>query len=211
MHQASVATRKTPLWLGAVFLISGASALAYQVAWQRSLFAIYGINIESVTVVVMAFLLGLGIGNTVGGAFSRKPSRPVLLYFGLIEIGIGAYGFFSLQLFAYIGSLTLHMSEVATALITFLLVLFPTLLMGATLPLLVAHLVRRTQNVGSSVGLLYFVNTAGSAVASVATVVLLLRHLGQSGTIMLAAACNGAVGLFVIFQYLGSTRSGAAQ
>jgi predicted membrane-bound spermidine synthase len=46
-----------------VFFFSGFPALVYQLIWQRSLFAIYGINIESVTVIVAAFMLGLGLSS----------------------------------------------------------------------------------------------------------------------------------------------------
>ena len=45
--------------LFALFAGSGFAALVYQVVWQRSLFAIYGIHVEAVTVVVTAFMLGL--------------------------------------------------------------------------------------------------------------------------------------------------------
>lgn len=182
-------------WLLIVFLASGFAALLYQVVWQRSLFTIFGINIESVTVVVTAFMLGLGIGSLVGGLVSKNPKRPALFMFGVVELCIGAFGLISLPLFHAVGSLTLGMSGFATALVTFLLVLIPTMLMGGTLPLLVAHSVRRSGNVGRSVGQLYFVNTLGSAVASVVSVMVMMGPLGQANTVRVAAAINVAVGL----------------
>jgi len=182
-------------WLLVVFLASGFAALLYQVVWQRSLFTIFGINIESVTVVVTAFMLGLGIGSLVGGLVSKNPKRPSLLMFGVVELCIGAFGLISLPLFHAVGSLTLGMSGFATALVTFLLVLVPTMLMGGTLPLLVAHSVRRSGNVGRSVGQLYFVNTLGSAVASVVSVMVMMGPLGQANTVRAAAAINVCVGL----------------
>src|ERR1700704_2786353 len=54
-------------WLYLLFFVSGFPALIYQIVWQRALFAIYGVNIESVTVVVSAFMLGLGLGSLAGG------------------------------------------------------------------------------------------------------------------------------------------------
>jgi spermidine synthase len=175
-------------WL--VFFVSGFAALLYQVVWQRSLFAIFGINIESVTVVVTAFMLGLGLGSLAGGAISARPNRPALLVFAAIEGGIGLFGLVSLWLFRVVGEATLGAPALVTAIITFLLVLVPTMLMGSTLPVLVAHMVRRWTNVGSSVGALYFVNTLGSALASFVSVLWLLGHLGQHGTVDVAAACN---------------------
>src|SRR4030095_1878555 len=170
-----------------IFLFSGFAALLYQIVWQRALYAIYGINIESVTVVVTAFMLGLGLGSLAGGAVSKSPKRPVLLLFAFVEMGIGAYGAISLPLFHAVGALTLHMSALATALVTFSLVLLPTLLMGATLPLLVAHLVRQSGKVGKSVGMLYFVNTLGSAAASILAVMSIMGPFGQQGTVRIAA------------------------
>lgn len=177
-----------------LFFLSGFSALLYQIVWQRSLFTIYGINIESVTVVVTAFMLGLGLGSLAGGAISKDAKRPVLLYFAAAEIGIGLFGFSSLALFHKVGALTLTLSPVATAVITFLLVLVPTVLMGGTLPLLVAYLVRRSGNVGRSVGTLYFVNTLGAAAASFLSVAIILGKLGLAGSVTLAAIVNCAVG-----------------
>jgi predicted membrane-bound spermidine synthase len=177
-----------------VFLVSGFAALLYQIVWQRSLFAIYGINVEAVTVVVTAFMVGLGVGSLVGGAVSRDPRRPALALFGLVELAIGAFGLVSLPLLGWVGARTLQLSFAATALVTFLVVLVPTLLMGSTLPLLTAHLVRRSHNVGRSLGRLYCVNTLGSSLAALAAVMFLMGALGQRGVVTLAAALNLLVG-----------------
>ena len=45
-----------------LFFLSGFPALIYQIVWQRALFTIFGVNVESVMVVVSAFMLGLGLG-----------------------------------------------------------------------------------------------------------------------------------------------------
>jgi spermidine synthase len=180
--------------LSVVFLLSGFAALLYQIVWQRSLFAIYGINVEAVTVVVTAFMAGLGIGSLAGGVVSKDPRRPALLLFGGVEIAIGVFGLFSLPLFRWVGARTLQLSFGGTAVVTFLVVLLPTLLMGSTLPLLTAHLVRRSGNVGRSLGWLYCVNTLGSAFASLAAVLVLMGALGQRGVVLVAAALNMTVG-----------------
>jgi predicted membrane-bound spermidine synthase len=60
-----------------VFFGSGIPALLYQIAWQRSLFVIFGTSIESVTAVVAAFLFGLGFGSLAGAIVSaRWPNWP---------------------------------------------------------------------------------------------------------------------------------------
>src|SRR5580693_10096639 len=67
------------LLLSALFLCSGMPALIYQVVWQRVLFSIYGVNAESVAVVVSAFMLGLGLGSLLGGwASVRFPERVIV-------------------------------------------------------------------------------------------------------------------------------------
>lgn len=182
----------------AVFLVSGFAALIYQVVWQRSLFAIYGVNIESVTVVVTAFMVGLGLGSFAGGMLSENPDRRLLVWFGGIELSIGAFGLLSLQLFHLVGAWTAGAGGAETFALTFALVLLPTALMGSTLPLLVAHTVKQSGNVGRSVGMLYFTNTLGSALAAFATAMLLLGKLGQAGTVAFAAALNVLVGAAVL-------------
>lgn len=183
------------LWIYAVFLLSGFAALLYQIVWQRALYAIYGINIEAVTMIVTAFMLGLGLGSLAGGVVSKDPKKPVLLYFAIVEAGIGVFGVVSLNIFHAVGHVTLGIGTLATFFVTFFLVLFPTMLMGSTLPLLVAHLVRENKNVGKSVGTLYFVNTLGSAFASAASVLFILGHAGELGSTRIAALLNVTVSL----------------
>src|SRR5690348_11634780 len=120
------------LWIYVLFFLSGFPALIYQIVWQRSLFTIYGVNIESVTIVVSAFMLGLGIGSLAGGAVSRLPRLPTLAVFGAVELSIGAFGLASLHIFHLAGTATARSSLFVTGLVTFMLVLLPTTLMGGT-------------------------------------------------------------------------------
>jgi MFS family permease len=186
------------LGLYALLFISGFPALLYQVVWQRALFTIYGVNIESVTMVVSAFMLGLGLGSLGGGWLSERRGVPLLAVFGIAELGIGLFGAFSLASFHYVAQYTAGTSALGTGAITFVLLLVPTALMGSTLPILTEHLVRISGNVGRSVGSLYFVNTLGSATACFCAVVFLMDRFGESGSVMVAAAINGMVGLTVL-------------
>lgn len=181
-------------WIFCLFFISGFPALIYQIVWERALFAIYGVNVESVAVVVTGFMLGLGLGSIVGGRISRSPRISLLACFGMAELGTGAFGIFSLRLFHQVAHYTAGASLLGTAILSFVLLLVPTMLMGSTLPLLVAHAVGRSRNVGRSVGLLYFVNTFGSALACFVAAELTMHLLGQSGSVALGSAINTAVG-----------------
>jgi spermidine synthase len=194
-----------PLWMLVAFCASGFAALIYQIVWQRVLFAAFGVNVEAVTVVVTAFLAGLGCGSLLGGWLANAGSPALLRGFGILEIFIGAFGLISLPFFRWIGDVTLMLDPVTRGAVTALIVMLPTTLMGATLPLLVGYLVRSTGNVGRAVGMLYFVNTAGSALAAFAAVILILRFLGESRSTFLAAAVNLGIGTFV-FLY-GTARS----
>jgi spermidine synthase len=188
-----------------LFFLSGFPALLYQIVWQRALFTLYGVNIESVTMIVTVFMLGLGLGSLAGGRLSSHPKINPLLSFGLIESSIGLFGIFSLSIFHRVGELTAGGSAIATGAIAFGLLLIPTFLMGSTLPLLTEHAVRSTGNVGESVGLLYSVNTFGSGVACFAAAYFLMRILGESGTVTVAFIFNLTVGATAVL--LGSRKN----
>ena len=182
------------LLLSALFLCSGMPALIYQIVWQRALFAIYGVNAESVAVVVSAFMLGLGLGSLAGGWLSARFPRHGILIFGLAELGIAAFGLASLHIFGWAAAYTAGGNLFSVIVFSFALLLIPTILMGATLPILVEHLVRRSGRVGASVSRLYFVNTLGSALACYLCAMYLLRVWGQSGSVSVAACLNTLVG-----------------
>ena len=182
-------------WIYYLFFLSGFPALIYQIVWERALFALYGVNVESVTVVVSGFLLGLGLGSLLGGYLSRIPEIPLLTLFGAAELSTAIYGAFSLPLFHRVGLYTAGISLFGTTLLSFALLLIPTMLMGSTLPILVAYSVRRSRNVGASLGLLYFVNTLGSATACFLAAAIMMLLLGQSGSVAVAATINAMVGI----------------
>lgn len=197
-NPSAAGTAGVAWWLYAVFFLSGTAALIYQIAWQRALFAVYGLDILSVTVVVTAFMLGLGLGSLLGGALSKIWPRAAIPLFAVSELGIGAFGFFSVSLFQKVAASTGGLGHLATGVVAFFLVVIPTTLMGATLPLLVAHATNRSGNVGRSVGNLYFVNTLGAAFGAYLTVRVLLGLLGLSATVQATAGLNASLGLFVL-------------
>jgi hypothetical protein len=184
-------------YLSFLFLISGLAALIYQIVWQRVLYAAFGVNIESITIIVSLFMFGLGIGSLVGGILASRFPRQSPALFLLCELGIGTFGLVSLPLIHAVARLTLHGSLFTITLTIFALLAIPTMLMGATLPILVTHLNRRYQSVGRSVGLLYFINTLGSAAACFLTADVLFYFFGQQASVLVAAGCNLLVGLLV--------------
>ncbi len=194
------------VWIYLTFFLAGFPALIYQLVWQRSLFTFFGTNIESVTVVVTAFMLGLGIGSLLGGRISKYAKISPLLAFAFMEFGIAAFGIFSISLFDYVGAATAGSSAFTVFFIAFLLVLVPTLLMGATLPILTAYLVNKVSNVGRSVGVLYFVNTLGSASACFLAAIWLFASFGMSGVVNIAVILNIVVGTGALLLWLVNSR-----
>jgi len=177
-----------------LFLVSGTAALIYQVCWQRLLYESVGVDIDSVTIIVSTFMLGLGLGALVGGEIAdRYPQRSVEL-FALIEIATAVFGTCSPWLIHAISAATVDRSVTTIAIANFTLLLIPTILMGATLPVLVTHVVRQYRNIGVSVGVLYCANTLGAALGAVLTGFVALYYIGLTATIYSAAALNTAIG-----------------
>ena len=173
-----------------LFFVSGIAALIYQVCWQRLLFQAFGVDMESVTIIVSTFMLGLGVGALAGGQLSDRFPQRALAMFALFELAIALFGICSPSLIRAVGALAVRAPLPVIAAVNFLLLLIPTTLMGATLPILVAHVVRLYRNIGVSIGLLYFANTLGAALGAAVTGMLVLFYLGLSATIYLAAALN---------------------
>src|SRR5206468_3739963 len=169
---------------------------------QRALFSLYGINIQSVTIVVSAFMLGLGLGSLAGGVLSQSKRFSPVALFAVAELGTAIYGLGSLSIFHFVARWTIAKPVWITGIISFVLVVVPTMLMGSTLPLLIEHLVRGSRNVGGSVGALYFVNTLGSGAACIVVVRPLFSHFGQTGAVRCAALINVlvAVGALIFYQ-----------
>jgi hypothetical protein len=86
---------------------------------------------------------------------------------------------------------------VVTVLALCALLALPTILMGATLPILVEYVTRRIRHVGGAVGLLYFANTLGSAAACFLTTGVLFLLGGLQAAVAFAAFANLTVAALV--------------
>lgn len=137
--------------LAAIFFISGFSALIYQICWQRLLFTGFGIDLTSITVIVSVFMAGLGIGAFFGGRIADKFNSNIIIIFCLVELGIGVFGFFSSFLIHTVQNLFIHANLGLLAVVTFILLIFPTFLMGMTLPLLTSFFNHFIENIGKSI------------------------------------------------------------
>ena len=71
----------------ALFFLSGAASLVYQVAWVRMLVPTLGMSVWAVSTVLTAFMAGLALGAAGFGRLVDRTGRGLRLY-GWLEIGI---------------------------------------------------------------------------------------------------------------------------
>lgn len=176
--------------LSILFFISGGAGLIYQVAWQRVLYTAFGSDIESVSIIVAAFMSGLGLGALTGGKLADLLPKHTLPLFCLCELGIGCYGFLSYLLMKTAGDVFISFSLFVIAAVNFLLVIIPALLMGATLPILITYTVKRWDNVGRATGHLYAINTLGATIGAFITGFILFNYFTLHEVIYFAALLN---------------------
>ena len=197
-------------WIYFLFFFSGISGLIYQVVWTRMLTLVFGHTIYSVSVVLSAFMAGLGLGSYLWGTTIDRAGKPLLIY-GKIELLIGLTALFLSYLFSkfspiyawfysWLPDFFFQTGLLKTAL-AFSLVLIPTILMGATLPIMAKYFVTDETHTGKQVGYLYSINTFGSAAGCLLSGYFLIEYLGVLQTAWLAASINIFVGILCILRH----------
>ncbi len=188
--------------LACLFLLSGASALVYQVLWLRLLGLVFGVTVYAASTVWAAYMAGLALGSFGAGHLGDRVRRP-LLWFAAAEAGIGltalatplALDWLQHSYVAWHPSLAgrlplLSLVRFATA---FLVLIVPTALMGATLPLVLTSTRFHASSFGTRAGVLYGANTTGAIVGSLMAGFVLIPRYGMGASFVLAAAVNCSV------------------
>ena len=197
------------------FFASGFAALLYQVIWQRMLVIFSGADLYSVTIIVAAFMGGLGLGNLAGGHVADRTSpRHGLLLFAAAELAIALFGFFSAAL--YYGFLYIRLGDVqipaaVMAGILFLSLLWPTFFMGASLPLLARALSQRIDKAASIIGVLYGMNTIGAAAGALLCTWVLIPRFGLAGSLRVGVALNVVCAVLLLPAAFSARRTRASQ
>lgn len=187
-----------------LFVVSGACGLIYEIVWSQLLIRVMGGTTYAVTTVLVAFMAGLGLGSYVGGRLSQRWVNPVRAY-AVLELAIGAYALVLPALlkaalplykaiYPYVQDAPIQLTLVRFA-VSALVLMVPTAMMGATLPLLIQHWVRSGAGVGRAAAWMYGVNTAGAVVGTALAGYVLVPLLGISTTTYIAASLNVLVGL----------------
>ena len=208
------------LWLIRLcFILSGATGLIYEILWARMLGLVFGATTFAISAVLAAFMGGLALGSALAGKSGARLERPLRAY-GMIEIGVALYALSVPLLFRFVDHLyavmweQFHPGFYAFSLWRFLLsslvLLVPTTLMGATLPVLSAALLRSPTHTATSIARLYTCNLVGAIFGPLVAGFLLLPLFGVRATIYTAAAINILIGIIACLIDLKRMKSEAS-
>lgn len=185
------------------FFLSGVTALIYETAFARQLGLIFGSTLTGVSVVLAVFFGGLALGALLLGPRADRYS-PLRLY-GFLEIGIGIWAIIAVLLIPgirglYAGltsnlQLSLGGRTLIQSILSALVLLPTTILMGATLPALSRGLTKTLGHRFKDIGMLYGINTIGATTGTLLCGFLLLENLGYLKTIMAAMVANFVIGV----------------
>lgn len=192
------------------YFLSGALGLIYQVLWLRKLLLVFGSTVHAVSTVLTVFFGGLALGSWLFGRLIDRGGRAGqgLRWYGLLEIGVGAYAFVTLGLFDALQRLYVPVYRASdfsqTVLVggTFvcaaLILIVPTTLLGGTFPVLTRFLIRSGRERGVKIASLYAVNTAGAMCGVLFVYYSGLPVLGLSRTLVCAGVLNIGLGLLCL-------------
>lgn len=187
-----------------LYAVSGACSLIYQLVWVKQLCLVFGSGFTAVSVVTAVFFLGLGLGGWWGGGLASRLTRPLRAY-AIAEAGISVCALLiphvmELAEFVYaawypaVGE-SLRQTAFIRLLLSACILLPPSVLMGATVPLIIQSYSRRTEKLGRDTGLIYGMNAFGAGLGVCAAGWFLFRYLGLFHSNLLAAVLNAVVAL----------------
>ncbi|MGQ9629366.1 MAG: fused MFS/spermidine synthase [bacterium] len=182
-----------------LFFLSGISGLVYEVVWTRMLVSVFGATVFAVSTVLASFMAGLALGSYYFGRLIDRRRNPLRIY-AYLEGGIGIYALLFPLLLSGLNNIYVaiyrqyHTAFYAFSLIrfalSFIVLLVPTTLMGATLPVISKFAIRRFSDLGWGVGWLYSVNTFGAALGALSAGFFLIGDLGIKESIYVASGMN---------------------
>lgn len=199
--------RRILLALVILFFLSGICGLIYQVVWMRLLALVFGVTTYAAATVLASFMAGLALGSFGAGKWADRARNPILGY-AVAEVLIGMSALATPTALNSIESIyaKLHPSmQGSLALLTagrftfsFAVLIVPTTLMGATLPIVVKSALFKSEGLGERAGLLYASNTAGAIVGAVTAGFFLIGTIGLVASTRAAAALNLLVGVVAV-------------
>jgi len=200
-HAADIAgeSRRATMILGALFVLSGAAALIYQVLWLKQLGTLFGNSAQAAAATLSIFFLGLALGSRAWGGRAGHSANPLRAY-AILEVAIAASALLYFPLFDLYTALYPTLAQWLGApsfaftfakLVLAAVMLLPTaFFMGGTLPYMIEHVVRRREQLGTSFSWLYGCNTVGGAAGAFAAAFLLPQALGFTRAFAVPLALN---------------------
>lgn len=176
---ADRAGTRTLIALLALFVGSGAAALIYEVVWYHFLRFTIGSSNISLGILLACFMGGLFIGS-LWFHKAVAPDRNPLKIYALLELGIGIFGILIPIIIPAVTRIYVSSAQqwgapfFARAVVCALLLLPPTILMGATLPA-IARWMKLTSTGYSHIGALYSANIVGAVLGTLLAGFYLLR------------------------------------
>jgi len=195
--------------------VSGFAALVVEVAWTRLLALVLGSSTYAFTLMVSTFILGIALGSRAiaGPRFARFD--PVVLL-GTLFAAVAVLLAVSIPLYPYLPWvfrwLRLFVNPVAPAYpfyqatlfaICLLVMLVPTVAMGATLPLASRISSRDPAALGGRIGLTWALNTTGTLLGALLGGLVFLPRLGLQRTFLLVTVLYAAAAALA---FLGAER-----
>jgi spermidine synthase len=187
----------------ACFVLSGVAGLLYQTIWSRQYSLVLGTSEAAVSVVLAVYMLGLALGAAIIPRWMHGAGARPLRLFALLELGIAVCAFAIPPLLALVGDWYVAVAgglpdppSAVGALprlyfaLACLLLLVPTMLMGATLPVLAGFAVRSAADTGPRIAGLYAANTLGAAAGALAGGWWLVPDFGLRISTAVAMALN---------------------
>jgi spermidine synthase len=174
-----------PIYLS--IALSGLTALACEVLWTRTLTLLYGATVYTFSLIVAVFLVGLGIGSTLGSALSKQMRRPRVALAWCQVLLCAAMAWAAYMLTESLPWWPIDPSIASTPMYTLQLDMVRTLwvvlpgaiLWGASFPLALAAVAARGQDPARLVGGVYGANTVGAIVGSLGASLILVTWLGS--------------------------------
>jgi spermidine synthase len=197
--------------------LSGMTALAAEVVWTRLLSLLFGGTTYTFSLILAAFLLGLGIGSSGGAALARGVKRPRLAFGVCQALLCAAIAWGGYLLSASLPYWPIDPSLAPTPWLEFhldfartiLVVLPAAILWGASFPLALAAAATRGDDPARFVGGLYAANTVGAIAGSLGASLVVASLGSQRAQQILVVAC-AASALVVLrpFAFTADRRSG---
>jgi len=184
--------------------LAGATALAYQVLWTRILVYFTGQTMYAFSTILASFLIGIALGSVAIARISDR-IRDRVAAFGLMELGIGISAAYLLLAIRYVLPLAYQMRGVipggepaARFAMGFALMLFPTFLMGAVMPIVARAYAGEVGRLGRRLGVLYAANTIGCVLGSLVAGFVLLTWIGAQRGVLVVSVVNVLLGLAIL-------------